>query len=477
MSPNLPGSRRYLEVLKLHPPGLAAARDSSGWLHIDVHGDPAYSNRYRRTFGYYEGLAAVDAGEEGWFHIRPDGAPATTRRWAWAGNFQGGRCTVRQRDGAYLHIRADGEPAYAARWRYAGDYRDGLAVVQGQDGRSTHIDLDGTTTHGRWFLDLDVFHKGFARARDDLGWMHVDLEGEPTYARRFAAVEPFYNGQARVERFDGGLEVIDEQGETLVELRPTPHAEDLGGTVLARTAWGRVSLVEPPGGAPYVAKWTRGSNDREVEALLALRGHPGVPVLLGRDRLDMNDRLRLGFVPGELVGDPRRLRAWSEAEAIRVTREVLDVCVALHGAGWVHTDIHPGNVIASRPAVLLDFATAVRARYDRPWRGEINWGVWDYVAPEQLADFGEIDPAVDVYAAAALCVAMIRGAPPYRVGVKQAFAEGGWNAVRQAFLEARQLQPINDLRGPLAVALRPALALHPADRPTARALAEELAHV
>jgi hypothetical protein len=33
-------------------------------------------------------------------------------------------------------------------------------------------------------------------------------------------VEPFYNGQARVERSDGGLDVIDERGRTLVELRP-----------------------------------------------------------------------------------------------------------------------------------------------------------------------------------------------------------------------------------------------------------------
>jgi len=38
-------------------------------------------------------------------------------------------------------------------------------------------------------------------------------------------VEPFYNNQARVERFDGGLEVIDEQGNNVLELRPTVHSE------------------------------------------------------------------------------------------------------------------------------------------------------------------------------------------------------------------------------------------------------------
>ena len=79
--------------------------------------------------------------------------------------------------------------------------------------------------HGVWFLDLDVFHKCCARARDEDGWMHVDRAGRPLYARRFAAVEPFYNGQARVERFDGGLEVIDEAGCRVVELRPPLKSE------------------------------------------------------------------------------------------------------------------------------------------------------------------------------------------------------------------------------------------------------------
>ena len=38
-------------------------------------------------------------------------------------------------------------------------------------------------------------------------------------------MEPFYNGQARVERFDGGLEVIDETGVRVVELRPALSSE------------------------------------------------------------------------------------------------------------------------------------------------------------------------------------------------------------------------------------------------------------
>lgn len=209
---------RFDEVLKFHEPGLAPVRRGNGAWHIRVDGIAAYAARFLRTFGFYEGFAAV-AGADGWHHIDVSGVAAYPQRFAWCGNYQEARCTVRYIDGSYGHITAAGQSAAPDRWRYVGDYRDGQAVVQSADGRSSHVDLDGRLTHGGWFLDLDVFHKGFARARDDDGWTHIDQTGRAAYRRRFASVEPFYNGQARVERLDGALEVIDETGGTLVELR------------------------------------------------------------------------------------------------------------------------------------------------------------------------------------------------------------------------------------------------------------------
>lgn len=210
---------RFDEVLKFHPPGLAPVRLGSTAWHIDERGNAAYSRRFIRTFGFYEGIAAVQA-QDGWHHIVPDGRDLYSTRHAWCGNFQGGHCTVRGMDGRYQHFGNDGQAAYRERWRYAGDYRDGIAVVQRDDGRSTHVDESGTPVNGKWFLDLDVFHKGFARARDERGWLHVDIAGRPLYERRFTAVEPFYNGQARVEGQDGSLEVIAENGDCVLALRP-----------------------------------------------------------------------------------------------------------------------------------------------------------------------------------------------------------------------------------------------------------------
>ena len=226
-------SPRFLEVLKFHAPGLAPVRDASGSYHITPNGLAAYKARYVRAFGFYEDRAAVHSAD-GWFHILSDGNSLYSERYAWCGNFQEGRCPVRHAEGGYSHVKADGAPAYAERYRYAGDFKDGFAVVQRDDGKHSHIDPHGNLLHRKWFLDLDVFHKNYARARDARGWHHVDLHGEPLYEVGFKSVEPFYNGQARVEGFCGSLSVIDESGETLVELRKPlrSHLEELSADMV-----------------------------------------------------------------------------------------------------------------------------------------------------------------------------------------------------------------------------------------------------
>ena len=329
-------AERFDEVLKFHAPGLAPVlRGGLAW-HIGENGTEAYTRRFTRTFGFYEGLASV-IDSDGWHHIHVDGRDAYAQRYAWTGNVQNGRCPVRERDGGYHHIDVEGCPVYATRWRYAGDFRDGVAVVQAGDGRSTHIDPSGALIHERWFLDLDVFHKGFARARDDGGWMHVDLKGQPIYERRFVAVEPFYNGQARVERFDGGLEVIDERGRALVELRaarrsehaevPSNHVGDIDWVIPPSTlAWLEQSpgdrpvamLVRhsvrgdlPPGDAGYMLPITdvghRLARELGTKLLGRLRGVHASPLLR---TMQTAERLAEGagrpteVVPDRMLGDP-----------------------------------------------------------------------------------------------------------------------------------------------------------------------------
>lgn len=208
---------RFAEVLSFHESSLAAVRDGTGAFHVQLDGTPRYHRRFSRTFGFYEGLATVEDAS-GAHHVDEQGKDTSSRNFAWCGNFQGGACTVRDREGFYFHIGYDGGSLYAERWNYAGDFREGAAVVLNSTGLHHHIDLQGRRLGTGDFINLDVFHKGFARAKDERGWFHLRRDGTPAYAARFAAIEPFYNGQARCEEVSGCALVIDESGKLLVSL-------------------------------------------------------------------------------------------------------------------------------------------------------------------------------------------------------------------------------------------------------------------
>jgi hypothetical protein len=227
-------ARRFVAVQTFHEPGLAPAIDDGGAFHITPKGQEAYTQRFLATWGFYEERAAA-LDKRGWCHVLPDGCAITEERYAWCGNFQEGRCAVRQADGTYFHIDPQGRPAYSERYLYVGDFREGFAVVRCRSsGLCTHVTEDGQATHGLWYVDLDVFHKGRARARDVAGWFHVDVAGRECYSRRFAAIEPFYNGTALAETMDGHRVLVDMEGRVVLAL--TRDTEGLCAQVVPPSA-------------------------------------------------------------------------------------------------------------------------------------------------------------------------------------------------------------------------------------------------
>lgn len=214
---------RFLKALSFHEPGLAAVCHERGAWHIDVLGNPAYSQTFDRTFGFYENLAAVE-NTSGYFHIAPDGAPAYRDIYRWCGNFQGGRAVVYS-DNGYAHILLDGNRLYSTHFLYAGDFRERRASVRlFETELCTHIDERGAFAHPFRYREAGVYHKGFACAKDKHGWMHIDMEGVPIYQQRFASLEPFYNGRALAETFDGNIVTIDEQGRNASTISRLPTA-------------------------------------------------------------------------------------------------------------------------------------------------------------------------------------------------------------------------------------------------------------
>lgn len=106
----------------------------------------------------------------------------------------------------------DGDSVYSKRYHYAGDFKDGIACAKEENGLFRHINCEGQYLHNRLFLDLGIYHKGFAIARDEKGWHHINQQGDALYTQRYLLLEPFYNGQALATRFDLAKEVIDESG-------------------------------------------------------------------------------------------------------------------------------------------------------------------------------------------------------------------------------------------------------------------------
>lgn len=202
---------RFTRVGKFHEPGLAPVQDLTGWFHIRPDGNAAYPYRYEMLWGFYCGLAAAKD-KNGWMHVDSSGAPVYAERFEWVGNYQEGLCAV-QTTAGFFHIDLSGRKAYEIAHAYVGDFRDGVAVATSDvDGLCRHIRKDGTLLHSHAFEDLDVFHKGYARAKDARGWHHVDAKGQACYLERYAAVEPFYNGLARVDASNGLRLRIDPKG-------------------------------------------------------------------------------------------------------------------------------------------------------------------------------------------------------------------------------------------------------------------------
>ena len=220
------GNRLYLnefdKVLPFHNSEhnkqLAPVKCNNQAWHILLDGSPAYEERFDETFGFYCGLSAVIKTGK-WFHIHSDGSPAYPESYSFAGNFQQDVSVVCDDKNQYFHIDKTGKPLYQSVWRYCGDFRECSAVVQSDKGLNTHILSNGKFLHEQWFLDLDVYHKGYARAKDQEGWHHIDGLGREVYSARYANIEPFYNGCARVEAHCGSILIIDEIGNVIRNIK------------------------------------------------------------------------------------------------------------------------------------------------------------------------------------------------------------------------------------------------------------------
>src|SRR5688500_5909095 len=143
--------------------------------------------------------------------------------------------------------------------------------------------------------------------------------------------------------------------------------------------------------------------------------HPNAVALYDAGEADGSLYLVMELVDGESLADKLAARGpLGPAESERIMIGVLSALAAAHGAGIVHRDVKPGNVLlaADGAVKLADFGIAKRlddAAGDVTVVGDII-GTPKYLAPELLSG-APATPSSDVYAAGVVLFEMLAGRP------------------------------------------------------------------
>lgn len=140
---------------------------------------------------------------------------------------------------------------------------------------------------------------------------------------------------------------------------------------------------------------------------------------------------------------------------------------AIHGAGVVHRDLKPGNVLFSRGSIkVIDFGIAREIDSDTSGLTTDNQviGTIPYVSPERLGGAKVLTPAADIFAWGAVVTFAATGRTPFQ----------GDSPADTAVSILSDPPDLDGLDGPLRDLVARTLAKDPAARPAARELLDAL---
>ncbi len=160
-----------------------------------------------------------------------------------------------------------------------------------------------------------------------------------------------------------------------------------------------------------------GRFEREARSAARLAHHNAVAVFdTGEDQGTLF--LVMEYVPGHTLRDLIRKDApMAPAKALALLEPVLAALAAAHGAGMIHRDVKPENVLIAEDGrvKVADFglARAVNAETQHTATGGVIIGTVSYLAPELVVD-GKADTRSDVYSAGVLLYELLTGSKPHQ---------------------------------------------------------------
>lgn len=98
-------------------------------------------------------------------------------------------------------------------------------------------------------------------------------------------------------------------------------------------------------------------------------------------------------------------------QALWYTRQIAAALVALHTAGWLHSDVRPQNVIVSDQghATLIDLGLARRLESEECVADRWLAGAPDYLPPEAFQTQRQLTSAADIYALGLVLLNLLQG--------------------------------------------------------------------
>jgi serine/threonine protein kinase len=152
-------------------------------------------------------------------------------------------------------------------------------------------------------------------------------------------------------------------------------------------------------------------------ALAKLR-HPGIVPIYDIRESEGLIYYVMPLVEGDTLSEKlKRLNRLPPSETQRILTELCDALGAAHRAKMVHRDVKPANVILEghlEKALLMDFGIA-KALTDEVQESSAEpvVGTPQYMSPEQIAGWDEIDHRSDIYSLGVMAYRMLTGKLPF----------------------------------------------------------------